>query len=961
MAAPIDQAFVEILPDFSRFNREMNTGLNTSMNRAASTTNRSMGRIGTVMTRTAAAAATAFAAVGTVISGIAITGGLTRLLDIEDAQAKLRGLGHDADTVGTIMDNALESVRGTAFGLGEAATIAANAVAAGVRPGRELERTLKLIGDTATIAGTSLEDIGSIFNQVAAGGRLTTQEMNRLLDRGLPILQMLQDELGVTADEVRAMVTAGEVDFETFQRAIENNISGAALEGGETTRGAFRNMFAALNRVGANLLTGVFPLFQQFFQGVIDFLGPIEDTASRVGEALGSIANAFSEEGFAGGVARIREIFEGLDIGQSIQDTFAGVADFLTSNIDDIAAGIVDAREVFFNAASDVVLAVAQAFESNVPAIAASAATIVGVLLETIVGALPLLINASLTLTTGMLRGITQAIPEIVATLTAVLEDLVMLIVDAIPDFIDAGVELIAGLAEGLAVMGPQLSLAAARLIPRVVLALVGALPQLLTAGTRIMLAVIEGFLASLPALSDTIVNEFIPSMMEFFRDEAPQMIREGAEFISQFLLGVSESVAEIARLVSDEVIPAFTQAVRDDPDIVEAGVEAVVELAGAVAESAFLVADAVLTEVIPAFVEAFADSAPAIRDAGVDLIAALVESIADEAREVFDSGVETVENFVDGARDAVVNLPNFIADELIPGFVERLEDAPEIVEAGVQAIEDFIEGLDENLETLTVWIEETLLPSIVEGIDEHGPEFVETGGRILASLLAGVIAATPTIVEWFATQLMPAIVAAIIENLPGLIAAGALLVGALVIGSQRTQGRLLVFFQTLPARVIRLLLGFHARFFEVGANFVSGIIDGIQSRVGEVVDTARRAAEDAAAAMRGALGISSPSRVMRVVGEETMEGFGLGMGDGDRRFVQPQLDSILDDIVSPRPTRAGVDADADAARGGIPDEFTATAVIDLGEGIDRVVDVKFRRKDRETKRRVRAGTGSAR
>src|SRR5690554_5327994 len=74
-------------------------------------------------------------------------GGLDRLLNIEDAQAKLRGLGHDADAVSRIMTDALAAVKGTAYGLDTAATVAATAVAAGVKPGMELEKYLRLTAD----------------------------------------------------------------------------------------------------------------------------------------------------------------------------------------------------------------------------------------------------------------------------------------------------------------------------------------------------------------------------------------------------------------------------------------------------------------------------------------------------------------------------------------------------------------------------------------------------------------------------------------------------------------------------------------------------------------------------------------------------------------------------------------------------------------------------------------------
>jgi tape measure domain-containing protein len=224
------------------------------------------------------------------IMALAIAKGFQRLTAIETAQAKLRGLGHDAETITEIMTSALASVKGTAFGMGDAATAAASAVAAGIKPGQELTKYLKLTADAATIAGTSFSDMSRIINQVTTAGRAQTEDLNMLAERGIPIYQWLADEYGVTALELRKMVTEGKVDSATFRRAIEENIGGAALQSGATTQGAFKNMQAAIGRVGANLLTGVFPLFRQGFQAVTDGLSPIEDKAASAGRAIGDWA-----------------------------------------------------------------------------------------------------------------------------------------------------------------------------------------------------------------------------------------------------------------------------------------------------------------------------------------------------------------------------------------------------------------------------------------------------------------------------------------------------------------------------------------------------------------------------------------------------------------------------------------------------------------------------------------------
>src|SRR6185312_5328471 len=53
-------------------------------------------------------------AIGAAIAvGMAAKGGISRALNIEEAQAKLTGLGHSTKSVTTIMDNAMASVKGT--------------------------------------------------------------------------------------------------------------------------------------------------------------------------------------------------------------------------------------------------------------------------------------------------------------------------------------------------------------------------------------------------------------------------------------------------------------------------------------------------------------------------------------------------------------------------------------------------------------------------------------------------------------------------------------------------------------------------------------------------------------------------------------------------------------------------------------------------------------------------------
>lgn len=261
MAQEIGVAYVSLLPSGTGFSKAVDKEAQQSFSAAEK---RSTGFFASLRSGVGKIVGGVGLLAGTV-GAIALGGGISRALNIEDATAKLKGLGHDTKAVEAIMQDALASVKGTAFGLDAAATTAASAVAAGIKPGQELERYLRLTADAATIAGTSMGEMGDIINQVTSKGYAGMENLNRLTERGIPIMQWLQKEYGVTADELQKMVSRGEVDAATFRKAIEDNIGGAALESGNTTRGSLANLGAAISRLGEAFAGPALGLARDFF------------------------------------------------------------------------------------------------------------------------------------------------------------------------------------------------------------------------------------------------------------------------------------------------------------------------------------------------------------------------------------------------------------------------------------------------------------------------------------------------------------------------------------------------------------------------------------------------------------------------------------------------------------------------------------------------------------------------
>ncbi|MEB7050065.1 tape measure protein [Mammaliicoccus sciuri] len=233
---------------------------------------------------------------GGALASITIGKGFGRLVEIDNAKAKLDGLGHSSESVQKIMDNALESVRGTSFGLGEAATTASSAVAAGIKPGKELTRYLSLTGDAAAIAGSSMGEMGSIINKVQTSNKAYNGELQQLSERGIPIYQWIAKEAGVTADEVFKMASDGEISSKMFLNAIETNIGGAAKKMGQKSfTASLANMWAAVGRLGASFLDaggkggGFFSKMKPLMNDLTTAIDGMEGSAAKWGETLGQV------------------------------------------------------------------------------------------------------------------------------------------------------------------------------------------------------------------------------------------------------------------------------------------------------------------------------------------------------------------------------------------------------------------------------------------------------------------------------------------------------------------------------------------------------------------------------------------------------------------------------------------------------------------------------------------------
>lgn len=175
-----------------------------------------------------------------------IEGGKRRAQNIEQAKFMLDGLKVAWADIEPAISGA---VRGTAFGLDEAARAASSLVASNV-PLDRMETSLRAISGVAAMTGSSYTDMAQVFTTVAGNGRLMASELNRIGQRGLNAAAALGDFLGVSEEAARKLTSEGAISFEIFASAMDQAFGEQSQKANDTYSGSLANVRAALSRIG---------------------------------------------------------------------------------------------------------------------------------------------------------------------------------------------------------------------------------------------------------------------------------------------------------------------------------------------------------------------------------------------------------------------------------------------------------------------------------------------------------------------------------------------------------------------------------------------------------------------------------------------------------------------------------------------------------------------------------------
>ena len=255
----------------------------TNMGKSLQGVSKTTGEVGSKMTNSITKpAGIAAGAVGGLVGAL----GFKRLIGMDDAQAKIQGLGYSGKEVTSIQGQVSKAIEGSMTTMAEGTDAAAGALGSGVKQGKELQEYIKGVGNAAQGAGVPVNEMAQIFSRVRGTNKLATEELQMMEERLPGFSSTLAKSLGVGYEEMRTMVTNGEVDFDEFMVAVNKRAGASSKAVAQSFRGMAINSMNYIAMIGEAFLEPAFKEAKVILADVVEALN--SDELRRKAGVIGS-------------------------------------------------------------------------------------------------------------------------------------------------------------------------------------------------------------------------------------------------------------------------------------------------------------------------------------------------------------------------------------------------------------------------------------------------------------------------------------------------------------------------------------------------------------------------------------------------------------------------------------------------------------------------------------------------
>lgn len=250
----------------------------------------------------------------------------------------------------------------------------------------------------------------------------------------------------------------------------------------------------------------------------------------------------------------------------------------------------------------------------------------------------------------------------------------------------------------------------------------------------------------------------------------------------------------------------------------------------------------------------------------GTDTINSLRDSLDLAASEILGTDGNLVQSVIDAIGSKLPDLlenGGVMVNQLVDGIFEAL---PSLVDSALDLCVSFINMLVSNLPNI-LSTGKSILLNIVDGIRQSFPSIIASAGDAVISLISGLVSHLPDILA-MGFDLIVSLISGIGNAAPDIIAAAGQVANKLLDTIKNTD------------------------WLQLGKDIINGLINGIGAMGGALWSAAKSIAASALSAIKSALGIASPSKVMR---DQVGKWIPSGVAVGIETNTKPLTDALHD------------------------------------------------------------------
>lgn len=411
------------------------------------------------------------------------------------------------------------------------------------------------------------------------------------------------------------------------------------------------------------------------------------------------------------------------------------------------------------------------------------------------------------------LTGLGQLIEKLLPVIVQKVPEIIM---QTLPGLINAGIQMVSALGQGL----------------------MQYLPELISYATQLVVQLVQGLVSALPKIVE-FASQLIETIVTSMINAAPDLIDAGKELIEFLVNGIAENLPNIVQTITDLISNINSFWAENGPEFIRWGTDLLSNLIDGIIQAVPVLLQN-LPGIIQSMVEGLLNNGPVLIECGLKLLLQLIEGI------------------LSCIPDILAAIPQIIA-AIVEAFVNY-----DWLGLGVEVINFVKDGMGESWDNIVAFFTETIpnfIQSIFDWFNELPGKLLEWGQNVYITVTTAISDMVTVAVEF-------------ISELPDKIAywIGFALGKVVEWGSNmREKGKAAA--KGLFDSVVNGLANLPNKIMSTGKNIVSGLWKGIKGAWSGLTKKVSNLAGKLLQGFKDALGIHSPSRKFKWVGEMCVAG----------------------------------------------------------------------------------------